>query len=163
MGRYRARSDRSRRRQLDDQGAAVVEFALVAPLLVLLIFGIFEFGFLFGQYLDVRHGAREAGRLASVNYNPDDETNATAQADDLIADACERMDLADDVSIRLSMVDTGTDGRDAGEFAVVRVEAPAAQITGFFAPVIDPIVLDSEIEIRLEQEATWAAPYTGNC
>ena len=52
----------------DDRGAALVETAVVAPILLLLIFGIVEFGLLFGVKLDVSQGAREAARLAAVNY-----------------------------------------------------------------------------------------------
>lgn len=147
----------------DDSGAAVVEFALIAPLLVLLIFGIIEFGFAFGQYLDVRHGAREAARLASVNYNPNNRTSPSNQAADLVSDACDRMELADDVDVVLSLVGTGTNSRRAGQFAAVRVEAPVQQLTGFFTPVLGAVVLDSEIEMRLEQDVTWASPYTGSC
>ena len=51
-----------------DEGAALVEFALIAPILFLLIFGVIEFGWAFSQNMDVRHGARETARLAAVNY-----------------------------------------------------------------------------------------------
>lgn len=141
----------------------MVEFALVAPLLVLLLFGIFEFGFLFGQYLDVRHGARETARLASVNFNPDDEADPNDQAADIVAAGCQRMDLAGSTEITLDLVRNDAIGRQAGAFATITAAAPATQITGFFAPIIDSIVLESEIEIRLEQDATFDAPYVGQC
>ncbi|MGH2686892.1 MAG: TadE family protein, partial [Actinomycetota bacterium] len=46
------------RRARGDGGASAVEFALVAPLLFLLIAGTIEFGWAFHQIMDLRHGAR---------------------------------------------------------------------------------------------------------
>ncbi|MDH3756048.1 MAG: pilus assembly protein, partial [Acidimicrobiia bacterium] len=55
------------RRFWRERGAAAVEFAIVLPLLVLVIFGTVEFGAAWSQKTDVNHGAREAARLAAVN------------------------------------------------------------------------------------------------
>lgn len=62
---------RDRRRRLDrklprDEGASALEFALVVPILVLLVMGIVEFGFLFQAELALTHAAREGARLATV-------------------------------------------------------------------------------------------------
>jgi Flp pilus assembly protein TadG len=56
----------SRRARRDDRGAAALEFALILPLLVVLIFGMIQFGFAFNAYITVTHAAREGVRLASV-------------------------------------------------------------------------------------------------
>jgi Flp pilus assembly protein TadG len=50
------------RSQRSEKGAAAVEFALVMPLLLLLVFGIIEFGFVFNRYISVTHAAREGVR-----------------------------------------------------------------------------------------------------
>src|SRR3972149_11223905 len=47
-------------------GASSVEFALIAPLLIMLIFAIFEFAIVYGDYLAIPHAAREGARLAAV-------------------------------------------------------------------------------------------------
>jgi Flp pilus assembly protein TadG len=60
MGIHRERSER---------GAAAVEFALVMPLLFLLVFGIIEFGFIFNKELSVTHSAREGVRVYALNGN----------------------------------------------------------------------------------------------
>ena len=60
----RMRVGRSRDRE---GGAALVEFAVLAPLLLLLVLGIVEFGYTFGQYNGVRHAAREGARYAAVD------------------------------------------------------------------------------------------------
>ncbi|HIE21686.1 MAG TPA: pilus assembly protein, partial [Acidimicrobiia bacterium] len=46
-----------KRKPRDDRGAALIEFALLMPLLIILILGIVEFGWKFGQFNDVRHAA----------------------------------------------------------------------------------------------------------
>jgi Flp pilus assembly protein TadG len=57
---------RSRRRH-DEHGAVAVEFALVLLPLMLIIFGIIEFGFAFAQSASLAHGARQGARLGVVN------------------------------------------------------------------------------------------------
>lgn len=47
-------------------GTASVEFALVLPLLLALLFGIMEFGFLFKDQLSLQQCAREGARVAAV-------------------------------------------------------------------------------------------------
>jgi len=49
-----------------DDGAAAVEFALVAPILILLIFGIIAFGMGFYTQQGAAAAAREAARRAAV-------------------------------------------------------------------------------------------------
>ena len=56
-------------RHRGDKGAAAVEFALVASILVLMLFGIIQFGHLFFQWLEVTHAAREGARWAALG-NP---------------------------------------------------------------------------------------------
>ena len=56
----------SRRLRKDESGAAAVEFAIVLPVLLLLVFGIIEFGLLFNRYITVTHAAREGVRVASL-------------------------------------------------------------------------------------------------
>ena len=90
--RSRSRRPDGRRRH---RGAVLVEFALVAPLLFVLLFGIIEFGFAFVQWLDVRHGARETARLVAVNYNPNNNVG-DPQAQDILAEGCSRMDDSDE-------------------------------------------------------------------
>jgi Flp pilus assembly protein TadG len=61
--------DRLRYRR-SERGAALVEFALVLPLLLVVIAGIVDFGFLFQRYEVVTNAAREGARLASLpSYN----------------------------------------------------------------------------------------------
>ena len=46
------------------KGAELIEFALVFPLLLLVVFGIMDFGMLFQQYEVLTNAAREGARIA---------------------------------------------------------------------------------------------------
>jgi Flp pilus assembly protein TadG len=61
-----------------ERGTAVVEFALVAPLLFLLVFGIIEFGRVLNAYNQVTQLAGQGARAAAVNRNPDNSAIAAA-------------------------------------------------------------------------------------
>ena len=55
-----------------EKGASAVEFALILPILVILIFGIVEFAIGFNHYITITHAAREGVRRASVDlFNPE--------------------------------------------------------------------------------------------
>jgi Flp pilus assembly protein TadG len=58
-----------RRVQDDDpqRGASAVEFALVVPIFIMLVFGIISFGMLFAQELGLSNGARQAARFGVVD------------------------------------------------------------------------------------------------
>lgn len=49
-----------------EQGAAAVEFALVLPLLILLVFGIVEFGRGYNAKVTLTHAAREGARALAI-------------------------------------------------------------------------------------------------
>lgn len=61
------RLGRARRRLAARNGQALVEFALVLPLVLLLIFGIIDFGKAFNYYNDETSLANQAVRFAEVN------------------------------------------------------------------------------------------------
>ena len=52
-----------------EQGAALVEMAMVLPLLVLLVFGIVEFGLAFNKRLTVGNASQSAARVGSAIAN----------------------------------------------------------------------------------------------
>jgi Flp pilus assembly protein TadG len=55
-----------RRRLTCERGSQLVEFALVAPLLLLVVFGIVDFGFMFREYEALTNAAREGARVAAL-------------------------------------------------------------------------------------------------
>ena len=61
---------RSRSTHGPEAGAALVEFALVLPILLVLLFGMLDFGKAFNYWIDQTHLANEGARWAAVNKNP---------------------------------------------------------------------------------------------
>ena len=53
-----------------EQGTALVEFALVIPILLLVLFGTLTFAKAFNYWIDETHLAAEGARWAVVNSNP---------------------------------------------------------------------------------------------
>jgi Flp pilus assembly protein TadG len=52
-----------------DRGSVAVEFALLLPVLLLLIFGIIDFGRAINDQITLTQAAREGARLASLGYS----------------------------------------------------------------------------------------------
>ena len=142
---------RSRRARGDD-GASAVEFALVAPLLFLLIAGTIEFGWAFHQMMDLRHGARETARLVAVNYRQTPTASGTVQRDEIVAAACGRMDGTTEVLVHLDQVTTAA----IGGTSEVTVTKPLRTLTGMLDFAIAGKTLTSAVQTRQEQVATWS-------
>ena len=56
-----------------ESGAELIEFALVLPLLLLVVLGIIDFGFLFQRYEVVTNAAREGARVRVLPGYTDDD------------------------------------------------------------------------------------------
>lgn len=65
-----------------EEGQAMVEFALALPLLLMILCGIIDFGWLFYNQLNVDNAAREAARAVCVDC-------ATIPYDDVVDEATE--------------------------------------------------------------------------
>lgn len=62
-----------------DRGAVAVEFALLLPVLLLLVFGIIDFGRALNAQITLTQAAREGARLAALNQpNVTSRTQAAA-------------------------------------------------------------------------------------
>jgi Flp pilus assembly protein TadG len=64
----------------NQEGQALVEFALVLPALILILFGMVEFGRGFNYWNDAAHISAEGARFAVVNRKPDPSSAASLQA-----------------------------------------------------------------------------------
>jgi hypothetical protein len=126
----------------DESGASLIEFAILLPVLVILIFGIIEFSWAFAQVNDVRHGAREAARLAAVDYG---------DVSTIGAETCSRMDIGVTTPVTVNfgtLVGTGDRGS-------------TGTVTGLFDGLLAGKALSSAIEFRLEQPISGSAQWWG--
>jgi len=128
------------RRRRCETGQAVVELALVVPVLVLLLLGIAEFGRLYGAYLTVEQAAREGARVAALG-------GSDAQVTQTVDKVASWLDTT-----KLTVQITPPDGqRLAGQSVKVEVDYRFS----FVAPVIsrlvgDSILLHSTMIMRIE-------------
>ncbi|WP_090445603.1 TadE/TadG family type IV pilus assembly protein [Natronincola peptidivorans] len=113
-----------------ENGQALVELALVLPILLLLVFGMIEFGRVFGTQLVILHGAREGARAAAVGAS-DTEVVAIVQnrTSPLTLDAS-----------KLTVEVTPSDvSRQRGDGVAIQVQYPVK----IYAPFISAIMNDS--------------------
>lgn len=69
-----------RRRKENQQGSAAIEFAIILPLLLTLLLGIIEFGYLFNQQISLTQAAREGAREYALHHGETGfSLNATVQ------------------------------------------------------------------------------------
>lgn len=52
----------------DQRGASAVEFAIILPILMTLLLGIVEFGYLFNQQISLTQAAREGAREYAIHH-----------------------------------------------------------------------------------------------
>jgi hypothetical protein len=131
-----------------DNGASLVEFAFVMPFLLILILGIVEFGFMLGQFNEVRHGAHEGARLAAV----DD--------DDLINNTCNGIGLSSDVDVTFVDGLTGS----IGEQGSVTIAAEVNSLSGLgMIEAFLPDALTTSADFKLEQPSDNWASGTSTC
>lgn len=153
----------------DERGANLLEFALVVPVLMLIVFGIIEFGVAYNNSLALRAGAQEGARAGVVaNFgptgpptcplDPNVPVNATTEPTRrLMCLTKNRIGLAEpNVRLRISFV---TSGGAAGTYAVgdyIRICAdyPLNSVSGFFAPFLDGRRQTARAEMRIEQAST---------
>lgn len=101
-----------------ERGAAAVEFALILPLLVMLVFGIVEFSILYNRQQGLHAAAREGARVAAL------PTSTQTVIRDKVRDALDGV-LPDpsDASISISPNSTRPcDLQPSGTRVVVNVE-----------------------------------------
>jgi Flp pilus assembly protein TadG len=141
------------RKARGEDGAALVEMALITPLLLILLLGIIEFGYVFAQYNEVRHAAREGARYAAVS-NPDLNGDGTVgNTADVMVAVCNAIDLSN-ATISVTLVSDGTPQRL--ENAELTVTAAISSLSN--APIISSFVPDeisNTAVFRLEQDAAW--------
>ena len=65
-----------RRMLKHEKGASFVEFAIILPVLLALVVGIIEFGWIFNGYITLTGAAREGARLAVIGKSTGEVTTA---------------------------------------------------------------------------------------
>ncbi len=103
-----------------EEGVAAVEFAIILPVLALLLFGILEFGRVWSQYQVYQGAAREGARCAAVASTSECDPLTEVQA------AAEPYEVAGPVSMTVDggPAPDGCGDQDAGKDVQVSWDQP---------------------------------------
>lgn len=139
----------SRRVRGRRSGQALVEFALVVPIFLLILFGLLDVGRAIFAYNSITNAAREGARLAIVNQ---DSASIEARA----ADQAPAQDITS--TVRFSQPAPNADAASnppcepigIGCVAVVRVTTPWQALTPIVGALLGPITLRAETQQPVE-------------
>jgi hypothetical protein len=143
--------NRARRRRA--RGQALVEFALVIPLLILIFMGLFDFGRAVFAWNSLSNAAREGARVAIVDQTvvagvAAGATEAANQATGLGLDASDV--TAVEVLYLLPDLSGACPARSLGCIAEVTVHYDFTAITPIIGSVIGPIDLAATTQLPIE-------------
>jgi len=132
-----------------ERGAALVEFALVLPLLMLLLVGMLDFGKAFTMWIDETHLANQTGRYAAVNNNPDSgakvEADVTAFETAMGADA-DTQELRDTIQVNVCFPAPGGALVKGAVGAPVRVDVEATyHFLDFLSGIVPSLSGDKDL------------------
>ena len=123
----------------------MVEFALVVPLFLVLLFGIVDFGLALNDYNSVRQGVREGAREGVVGELGSACTGTGSQRLTCLTEDRIGLDAAD-TRVRIQL-----EGAYAvGEQLTVCAQHPIVSSTGMFEPFLGGKVIQSKITMRIE-------------
>ncbi len=153
-------------RRGNERGAALVELAIALPILLMLVFGVVEFGNAYNSYISLRQGTREAARQGAVgNFGPAATTGAPCHLTGATGtDNVKRiMCLAkssigvDATKVRVKVLSGATDFASTGNFArsdslIVCTQYPLESIAGMFSSIVGNKFLKTKTAIRIEKD-----------
>ena len=147
-----ARHPRTRRapRGRGDDGAVIVEAAFVLPIVLLLIFGMIDFGVNLSDQIAVRDGVREGVRQAVV-----DAPNAQS-VDEIVSFTNDRIGLDGDAYVYVNPQAVGSAAAGSpGSNLTVCAYVPMRSLSGMFSGLLDGRYMWSKTTMRVEQDLTF--------
>ncbi|TFB19616.1 pilus assembly protein [Filobacillus milosensis] len=123
-----------------EKGQSVVEFALVIPLLMIMLVGVFDVGRMMYSYTGLHFTAQETVRLGGFGYTDEEITN--------FAKNHFQTGESDKLGISISPTESN---RVSGEYVTVKLSYPITPFTPFAKQVFgDDIQITADSTIRVE-------------
>lgn len=124
----------------NEKGQSMVEFALILPVLLLIVIGIIEFGFMFSDYLSLTNASRETVRFVSLGGS---NTQAIERAKEVAVNL-------DPLKMNISF-DPVSEARERGDTVKVKITYEYEFITPFIGTILgDSITLEADAVMRVE-------------
>ena len=159
---FRFSCRRARMRSVQRRGSAVVEFALIVPILLALLMGIIEFAWMARAQLMVANAAREGVRFAALgNTSTNVRTRIINTASALNPDVTTAQITQEQTPDRTTSTPTyyawpadttatlPKNGVAAGNLIRIRVAYPQRSLTGFF-PFMNNRTISVEVSMARE-------------
>lgn len=125
---------------VNNRGQALVEFAVVFPLIIVLLFGIYEIGIALSVQQTITYAAREGARVGAL-------TNENSQIESAIATATEFIDSNND-RITIQITPENETSRGRGDELTVLIEYDLPLI--ILNVISESITLSSQAVARIE-------------
>lgn len=127
------------------EGQSLVEFALIVPILIILILGMIEFGWILNGYIALTSAAREGARAAIIYESEDDALAVVKEVVDKSAESTSLIIEPEDIDM---VFEDRYYGGHIYKTAVVTVDAKIEPIVGmFFSEAVD---LSAKAEMKVE-------------
>jgi len=123
------------------RGQSLVEMALVIPILIIVLFGILEFGRIFHSYLVITHAAREGARFGVISKDVDQIKQKVR-------------DTSGGINLQLGDIDVNPSANDnltTGVPLTVTVDYEVELFTPVLADILpNPVPLSASSTMRVE-------------
>ena len=131
-----------------EKGQSVVEVALILPILIVILGGIIDFGWVYSCQISANNAVREAARYASIHLYDSSSDDDAAAARNIVATHAAQ--LPDTTSVDLACFDT--DGNGSDDAVMVTVTAPIPLITGISSTLLgrSSITISTSSTMKIE-------------
>ncbi|QBR94085.1 TadE family protein [Nocardioides euryhalodurans] len=139
-----------------EDGAAAVEFALIMPILFLVVFGILQYGLWFNDSLNTRQGVREGARIGVVaDFSTETGCTSGGELDKLACKTKNRIDALTGTAYVKVNAASWTKAQPLTVCALVRTETPG------LLPMPSDGWIFSKTQMSIEKTTAPPAALTG--
>ena len=122
----------------NEKGQSLVEFALLVPILILILMAVIEFGFMFNTYITINNASREGARLGSLGASDGEVALRVLEASPNLP--------AENFTISIT-----PGNRNRGDMIRVSIQYDYQIITPIMSTVLNPLIdIEAETVMRVE-------------
>lgn len=123
----------------DERGQSLTEFAVILPLLLLLLCGICDFGRLMFAYMQLNNAAQETVRQGGLGLT-DSQMTSFAKSYVTVGDR-------NQLTVTISPIDTV---RHSGDYVTVKLAIPITMMTPMISKILPNPIVRANSTIRVE-------------
>ena len=152
--RVRTRRHQGRRLERDERGTSLVEFALILPLFALMLFGMIDFGLLFGGFISLRNQVNAAGRDVAISQSSPSCASANQPSLCIAEQAIASSELGTTGGVKVAVdfpnYDLSNTVPVAGQPVIICAEATMHSATGMTSAILNSRTMYAKSETVLQ-------------